>query len=327
MGAWEQIVDYTVPSNTTSVDFTGLNITKDDFIKISFTFTGASSLFDIGYIYANQDYTNTNYYRQVLRANASTVAADRENQPRFISKQDGSNITSQSFAYLKLSENGKMNVFSNNNINTSSLVENWFEYVTSTSTFNSITELRIASFRSNGIATNSRIQIYKLAAEKVADVVVNANTTQVDITGLDIKKGDEYLLVSDVLTSASGEVNLNLYVNNNTTNSNYYNQGIIGNGSSTTAFRSNQTRFLDFGANKKGLSYTHIKLSNIGAYTHQSYSIFNYGDSDMHLRNLFVSSTAENITSINQLNIGTNRNNSIGTGSRFELYKLYEGGN
>jgi hypothetical protein len=34
----------------------------------------------------------------------------------------------------------------------------------------------------NGIGTGSRIQIYKLAAEKVADITVGSNTTQVDIS-------------------------------------------------------------------------------------------------------------------------------------------------
>jgi hypothetical protein len=36
-----------------------------------------------------------------------------------------------------------------------------------------------------------------LAAEKVADITVGSNTTQVDISSLSIDKDSEYLLVSD----------------------------------------------------------------------------------------------------------------------------------
>jgi hypothetical protein len=35
MGAWQEIVDYTVPSNTTSVVLDSFGtITKDDFVKV-----------------------------------------------------------------------------------------------------------------------------------------------------------------------------------------------------------------------------------------------------------------------------------------------------
>lgn len=62
---------------------------------------------------------------------------------------------------------------------------------TSTFATSSITQLRIyfQSDLGGTAATGSRFQLYKLVAEKVADIIVPSNTTSVDITGLDIGKG------------------------------------------------------------------------------------------------------------------------------------------
>jgi hypothetical protein len=45
MGAWTEIVDFTFTANETSKPFTGLNITKDDFIKVVVSNVNGSSSF------------------------------------------------------------------------------------------------------------------------------------------------------------------------------------------------------------------------------------------------------------------------------------------
>jgi hypothetical protein len=320
MGAWETIVDYTVPSNTTSVTLNNFGtITKDDFIKVFTNITTTSSV-SVN-LYPNNNLTNSNYHTQALWGSGTGVNAARFTGPDFmfsVSGQFGSTS-----AYLKLSENNKFNFFRNSNIQDNSSVEVSFGYATSTVDFTSITSLTFQP-SSGSISTGSRIQIYRLAAEKVADIVVSSNTTQVDITGLDIQKGSEYLLVSDYVTP-NGSV-YRLGVNNNTTLSNYYFQLIQGAGSTASAERGNQQAYgfiASASSTLRTMMYSHIKLSNIGAFTHQAYEIRNYGSNTVEAINWAVSSTAENITSINQLNITSSATNAIGTGTLFQLYKLY----
>ena len=318
MGAWQEIVDYTVPSNTTQVDFTGLNITKDDFIKVFIN--GNLGSYEL---YAENVLTTTNYYNQMIQADASSITASRFNTPRIYLAGTGG---ASAFGYIKLSENNKLNAFFNNTVFDSSSIRNRPTYMTSTSSFTSgINTLNFIAESADLI--NSRIQIYKLKAEKVADVLVNSNTTQVDITGLDIKKGDEYLLVSDINNNTSNGGGFNLYVNNNTTASNYYSQRVRGAGSSADANRYTDAIMTRMAGNNRGIAYSHIKLSNIGAYTSQNYSLIHYGTSILEIGNYFVSSTSENISSIKQLNIVREVATIIGNETRFQLYKLYEGGN
>ena len=52
MGAWQEIVDYTVPSNTTSVVLDSFGtITKDDFVKVVITGTNQYRQMYAGILY------------------------------------------------------------------------------------------------------------------------------------------------------------------------------------------------------------------------------------------------------------------------------------
>jgi len=320
MGAWTEITDYTVPSNTTSVVLNTFGtITKDDFIKIVVTNVNNSSSGNAVNIFPNSETTTTDYHRQFLEGSGTGVSAGRDNINRGFFTSGSS--TSSNVIYLKLSENDRFNIFTNGNASSASNLINYFNYCTSSNkTFSSgITSLTFTASVTNGLGTGSRIQIYRLDAEKVADITTTANATQVDISSLSIGKDSEYLLVSDA--KASTGTNFGLFVNDNTTATNYYVQFIRGDGSSASAGRVNSALISSTQANVSSIIYSHIKLSEIGAYTSQSYEIENSGLSSVRLTNWFVSSTAENITSITKLNVvgGTN---AIASGSRFILYKL-----
>ena len=330
MGAWQEIVDYTVPSNTTSVTLNNFGtITKDDFVKVHMTHVSVEPSLDtmVG-LTANTATSITSYHTQFLIVLGGTRFQGRQNNARFATSNPLQ--TSTSFGYLKISENDRLNVFTNYNHENNSEVRNGFVYATSSgATFPSgINTLTFISDITNGIGTGSRIQIYKLAAEKVADITVASNTTQVDITGLDIKKGDEYLLVSNLLATTSSNSVHNLTPNDLTTATDYHTQAIVGEGSSSGAFRANRAELTrGVGTLTNNVVYSHIKLSNIGAYTSQNYQILGQGASNITMVNNFVSSVAENITSITKLNILSSVSNGIQSTSRFTLYKLYEGGN
>ena len=320
MGVWQEIADYTVPSNTTSVVLDSFGtITKDDFVKVEITHTNPlGSQFGLRLL-ANAS-TNTNYHRQVLGANSSSVVAIRINHSVIFDTP--ANKSKFGFGFIKLSENDKFNYFGNDNFETTSGVQNAFQYTTSSGTTfpSGITSLTFEAEATNGIGTGSRIQIYKLAATKVADITVASNTTQVDISNLSIDKDSEYLLVSDFVGAAG--FNMDLVVNDNTTASNYYTQFIRGFGSSTQATRYNTPHISSTGSGTNSLIYSHIKLSNIGAYTYQSYNMI-AGGTIIQVGNWFGSSTAENITSITKISIVVSVANAIAAGARFQLYKLY----
>jgi hypothetical protein len=328
MGAWTEIVDFTFTANETSRAFTGLNITKDDFIKVVATVVnngGTNSLLGLFPNTAagvtNFD-TTTNYHAQFLGGFGTSATAGRNNLNSIaftVASQ-----TNKTQVYLKMSENGKYNTFYNRIGRTDSSIENAFEYTTSSNlTFNDpITSLTFTASVTNGLGSGSRIQIYRLDAEKVADITTTANATQVDISSLSIGKDSEYLLVSDISNSSGSTQSRLLFVNDNTTETDYYAQRIRGADTTASATRNNRPEFNTSGTGNRTISYSHIKLSEIGAYTSQNYSIREYGTTTPAIGNWFVSSTAENITSITKLNIKSTLTNGIGSDSRFILYKL-----
>ena len=334
MGAWQEIVDYTVPSNTTSVVLDSFGtITKDDFVKVVATFVNTGGNTNDIFLSANTATSSSSYHRQRIIANGSSITALRANDNRIAEVANGQ--TSSTFTYIKLAENDRINFFSLDNRRNDSLLEQIWLYTTSSgATFTSgVSTLTFTSSLTNGIGTGTRIQIYKLAAEKVADITVGTNSTQVDIplTGvLDpaIDKDSEYLLVSEGINATNANSFLQLFVNDNTTATDYRTQRIAGLNSTASALRFNDASFQNFVRNDfsptpvHNIAYTHIKLSNIGAYTFQSY-VQILGGSAIGVQNYFGSSTAENITSITKLNIVAQVSNAIASGARFILYKLY----
>jgi hypothetical protein len=323
MGAWEEIVDYTVPSNTTSVVLNNFGtITKDDFIKVHFTHINTLGS-SVGTALLPNNSVNNNFHSQVIGGDGSTVFASRFNVQQFTAPR--ANTTDTTFAYFKLSENDRANIFTNPTLRNDSGLFFHPTYSTSSgATFaNGITSLTLSTTTTNGIAANSRIQIYRLAAEKVADITVTSNTTQVDITGLDIQKGSEYLLVGLNKNPLSSGPRGLLYVNGNENNGNYRTQSIVGENTSASSSRQSFPFLFGNQPNKDNVFYSHLKLSNIGAFTWQSYTMFDSGGTAPIIQNWVGSTLAENITSVNQLKVFTDQTNGIGTGSRFELYKLY----
>jgi hypothetical protein len=283
---------------------------------------GTSGSTDSNYfLHVNGNTTAADYRHQRLRGFGSSTAADRSDNALIgFTQRDAGAEKGQSFIYFKLTENDYFTHFANNNIDdTGANLQLQFIYSTSEVTFTSgVTSLTITASATNGLGTDSRIQIYRLDAEKVADITTTENATQVDISSLSIGKDDEYLLVSDVKEGVSSSGNVALTPNDLTTQSGYHAQVIGGDGSSAFAYRNNTAGYGGTGS----VIHTHIKLSEIGAYTHQSYELRGQGSTTPAIVNFFSSSTSEAITSITKLNVIADATDRLGSGSRFILYKL-----
>ena len=319
MGAWKEIVDFTWVANETSRTFSGLNITKDDFIKIVFTATNPTSSSQYN-LFVNGNTTNSNYWFQFVNAVGTSLSGNRVNASRPFYCNGGT--SSINTAYVKISENNRANYFAQRTDEISSNVNLIYLYHTTTFDVSSITSFTLNAETSNAIGTGSRIQIYRLDAEKVADITTTANATQVDISSLSIGKDSEYLLVGEFPPSSIAPGNdLSLFVNDNTTSADYNAQWILGSDSTASALRVNSAIFGTNSNNRRELMYAHIKVSEIGAFTAQLYCMQAYGTTAPILRNVFLSTTAENISSVTKINLkgGTNQ---IVSGSRFLLYKL-----
>lgn len=160
------------------------------------------------------------------------------------------------------------------------------------------------------------VEGYKL----LADIVVRDNpVTNVDITGLDIGKGDEIVLVSDIKnTSASTSV---YYLYFNATTSGYYSQGLSADSTSYPGARTTDARMLDIATNQNASLVSNIKLANSGYVISQNNSVENYGSSSVLLNN-FYATTTFTATSVTEVRVTGSVANSIGIGSRFQLYKI-----
>lgn len=319
--AYELIGDVTVASNTTQVDFTGLNIGKDDELLLVTTSINPDPVQgSYTRLFFNDNLIASNYYVQNLRAYTTTIAGSKVNAPDGIYTEYSRR--SSAFTKIKLTNSGYIVYQSESTIMDGSLPPQpqiWDMHGTSTFTATTITKISLINTISNNIAAGSRFQLYKLVAEKVADIIVPSNTTSVDITGLSIGKGNEYYLVSDVVSGVNSDYYL--YVNDNTTATNYYSQRLTANSTTVNGARTNNPNILDASSGNKSLIMSNIKLTNSGYLVSQNNSCENYGGSGIILNKYYTTPTftADPIT---KLTITASATNGIATDSRFTLYKM-----
>lgn len=311
--AYELVADVIVGVATTQVDFSGLNFGKDDdllLVSNIYNVIGGTVNFDMTF---NGNNTRTNYYNQTLYAYGTTVQGVRANTPKILDAEASS--YSELFTRIKLSNNGYIVAQSGavrRYNNTAMLIED--AYLTSTFTATSITSLRVSCVSANGIGIGSRFQLYRLKAKKVADIIVSSATTQVDITGLSIDKDSEYML--EITSLTTGGVT-RLFANGNTTETNYYVQTLLANGTTITSTRFNAPYINEVG----NLAYfsINLKLTNNGYFIAQSNHIVNFGGGTVILGKNYITSTFTS-TSITSLRLTSSVD--IPIGSRFTLYKM-----
>jgi hypothetical protein len=152
----------TVTFPQTSFDITGLSVGKNDELRMVYTFVGDDATTAAGYDLRANDITS-NYIHQELLGNGSTISAERRNLNLFTAAR--SNIKSVGFADIKVSNNDRFVVQSQFILDAgaqSSAIRNFNRNLVNTGTVTSITKLTVISDRTNGIASGSRIRLYKV---------------------------------------------------------------------------------------------------------------------------------------------------------------------
>lgn len=160
--------------------------------------------------------------------------------------------------------------------------------------------------------------------ELLADITVGTATTSVDITGLNIGKGDEVVLVSEIVNSSLvAGFYASLYFNSNFTDNNYYVQQLTVSSTGCSGTRNNNA-YVSFAAvfpENKTSSFTNIKIANSGFIVFQSHTIVGVSTSSINILE-FYSTTTFTSTSIGSLRLQSSATNGINSGSRFQLYLL-----
>ena len=319
--AYELVADVTIGTATTQVDFSGLNFGKDDdLMLVSDVINQTASTASLR-LFVNDNVTETNYYTQTLNADGTTVNGARVNDNIFnianLSGGKGIAITK-----IKLTNSGYY-VYQSDFIRSygSSSLILYNRYCSSVFTISSITKISIISNIINSIGVGSRFQLYRLKAKKVFDIILFSEMDEIDITGFNIEKDSEYMLVGNVVNDSATTTTFSLFPNDNKTQTNYYNQNILANSTSVSAGRTNTNNFMPSYAGYKNFSMTKIKLTNNGYFIYQADCIPRYAGADVFFLKNYGTSTFT-MTSITKLTIVANATNTMGGGSRFTLYKM-----
>jgi hypothetical protein len=151
----------TVTLPQTQIDITGLSIGKNDELRLVYTLVGDTTTTAFYDLRAND--ITSNYHSQFLFGVGSSLSASRQTDSRFSFAR--SNRPSAGFADIKVSNNDRFvaqSQFVSRIGSDSTAIENANYNIVNTGTVTSITKLSIVSNRTNGIATGSRIRLYKV---------------------------------------------------------------------------------------------------------------------------------------------------------------------
>jgi hypothetical protein len=152
----------TVTFPQTSFDITGLSIGKNDELRMVYTLVGDTTAATAGYDIRVNDITS-NYHNQILQADSTFINVVRATIPQIAFARSDRKVSG--FADIKVSNNDRFVVQSQlmNRMGSesSSLVKS-NRNIVNTGTVTSITKLTVISDRTNGIASGSRIRLYKV---------------------------------------------------------------------------------------------------------------------------------------------------------------------
>jgi hypothetical protein len=321
MGAYTEIVDFIVPSNITTLDFTNLNITKDDVFYYKITLTNNSGTTNKYSLFPNDNITQSNYANTFIGNNGNSFFPTVLSQEMCIIESNN-NTTTMGEGYLRILDNDLYTVISQYSQTAFSTTNITHRSNASKVTFPSgINKLTLSSNNTNGISQNTRIQIFKLTAEKLFDFTVNTTTFEVIFSNLNIQKNEKYILVSDIYPKVAG-ARIHLEPNN-ITSTDYRMAGWVNQSQNTVS----RPQILAFESDTSNICYSFFEISESNQYVLKTEAIGNIisnptTTSHFQHQNFKVSHFSI-LNSITSLRIYADFTTRDINGSRFQLYKLY----
>jgi len=156
--------------------------------------------------------------------------------------------------------------------------------------------------------------------EKIAEVEVSSDTDYVEFTGLDGNSAWFYVLFASIKNPTSNNSEYYLFVNEDTTTTNYYTQSIYANGTTIATTNVNLPRLGHCTSGKSLIA--NVTISKDAADYFRAISLCNRESPTNlypHLNFIAKSATITNITS---LRIQAETASAIGAGSKFILFKV-----
>jgi len=175
----------------------------------------------------------------------------------------------------------------------------------------------------NAKIANSTISTAKLAftpAIKVGHVQVDANTTTISFSSLDLTKEKVYLIMVNLKNATTGTVNVDVYINGDSTRTNYYRQRLMADGTTVSGARYNDPAVFPIEASERTNGYLFLWVDPDGYVKGAGYAVLNTGDTIKVYHNTLSSTfTVSQVTSID---LTAQTANGIAAGSHVWLYKF-----
>jgi hypothetical protein len=154
--------------------------------------------------------------------------------------------------------------------------------------------------------------------KKVAEISVTSDVTQITITGLDINTDKFYLIIGYIKNPTASLEVIALYVEGDTTSTNYYNQDFYVSGSSTGAGRGNSPYILDVSGGSN-VGFLIFLLRDTSGYPRACSISTQDNVGSILIRSKAWTKTAT-VTNITRIDLVASVTNGIGAGSRIIIY-------
>lgn len=157
------------------------------------------------------------------------------------------------------------------------------------------------------------------ASELLADVTLSSAQTTIDLTGLNLVKGEAYTLVMTCIVN--GATSIALYANADTTAANYNYQRADGNSTTISGGRGTTPMIMTFGTTASTLAIVDVVYTEEGYFTFISHTTRNYDlANNQRIENFYGGSTVTH-ASLTRLQITSSTASRLQSGTRVQLYR------
>jgi len=159
----------------------------------------------------------------------------------------------------------------------------------------------------------------------IGEINVTSDTTYVEFTGLDINQDEEYELIILAKNPTADGCHYDLFINGDTTGTNYYSQLLRGYGNNVTAARFNEPTISYMNANHTNFIKVKIGLDPDGYMRFISHEAPNPPTDNLVETDLRHGMKINTVTNITSIRIQAGATNAIGADSKFILCRIKRG--
>lgn len=149
--------------------------------------------------------------------------------------------------------------------------------------------------------------------------VTGAAVTSIDFTGLEIILHKSYRIELELINATASNSSINMFINGDTTLTNYYNEMIQANHATLASARYNSPECVGIAANSRAQADIVLSRDYAGYISARSITGNNFGSSV--LTEFHTISKTATVTNIWQLTFAASVASSIGIGSKIRIYR------